>query len=210
MHYATPVETWATLHGHPPRPEIAQESVTPGILWDAPDLALLRDIHSCPMGDPRLIESWSPCRWSVSFGERTPQASSRSQSWPFVLSRLDPARRTHAVRPHPRTRRRQVPKIPFHPRLVRRPPFWPESIKGCQCAACRPMISRSSSVMSRANVGRGACSRNTKVLTSRPRRREAPLPARQTGRARAANRRAIPRHRASAPSRDRGGPDGGG
>lgn len=88
--------------------------------------------------------------------------------------------------------------------------IWPESIKGCQYAACRPMISRSSSVISRANVGRRACSRNTKVLMNRSRQREAALPARQTERARAASRRAIPRRRASAPSRARGGRDGGG
>ena len=42
----------------------------------------------------------------------------------------------------------------------------PESRYGCQCAAWRPMISRSSSLMSSANVGRGARSRNTKVLMS--------------------------------------------
>jgi hypothetical protein len=34
--------------------------------------------------------------------------------------------------------------------------IWPDSINGCQWAAWRPMISRSSSLMSRAKVGRGA------------------------------------------------------
>ena len=37
-------------------------------------------------------------------------------------------------------------------------------MKGCQWAAWRPMISRSSSVISTAKVGRGAMSRKTKVL----------------------------------------------
>jgi hypothetical protein len=40
----------------------------------------------------------------------------------------------------------------------------PESINGCQYAAWRPMMSRSSSVVSRANVGRGALNLKTKVL----------------------------------------------
>src|ERR1017187_9180287 len=120
MQYATPIEKWATLHGHPPRTEIAQQSVTPRILWDAPDLALLRDIRSCPMGDPRLIESWSPCRWSVSFDVRIPQAFFRSPTWRCVSLRPDPGRRTHAARPRPRTRRQPVPTNPFRPPPVRR------------------------------------------------------------------------------------------
>jgi len=44
--------------------------------------------------------------------------------------------------------------------------IWPDSTQGRQCSAWRAMISRSSSLMSSANVGRGALSRNTKVLIS--------------------------------------------
>src|SRR5205814_2986781 len=44
--------------------------------------------------------------------------------------------------------------------------IWPDSIQGRQWAAWRAMISRSSSLMSSANVGRGALSLNTNVVMS--------------------------------------------
>ena len=55
---------------------------------------------------------------------------------------------------------------PHEPLLSRTGPnttIRPASTSGCQSAAWRPMIWRSSSVMSRANIGRGAWSRNTNV-----------------------------------------------
>ena len=61
----------------------------------------------------------------ISSVARTPPASSPSRLWRFELSRRDPGRRTHAVRPHRRPRRRQAPTIPFHPRPVRTPPSRP-------------------------------------------------------------------------------------
>src|SRR5215475_10963905 len=44
--------------------------------------------------------------------------------------------------------------------------IWPDSTQGRQCSAWRAMISRSSSLMSSANVGRVAVSRKTNVLMS--------------------------------------------
>src|SRR5262249_52231364 len=44
--------------------------------------------------------------------------------------------------------------------------IWPDSTQGRQCSAWRAMISRSSSLMSSANVGRVAGSRKTNVLMS--------------------------------------------